>query len=102
MTMTFSLNDNFEFGGTVNRLDLYPAAKNDVGETDKTDFHLFAEKLQIPAIENHFPRPRLIKSIGKISRSFWRNFDNRTRRNGENCSCRGLCQAIQKNKLAFH
>lgn len=71
MTMTFSLNDNFEFSETINRSDFHSSAANtSLSESETEDFHLFAEKLRLPEVEENIARPRLIELLAKSSTQF--------------------------------
>lgn len=70
MTMTFSLNDNLELAEMIFTPDYHSAASESYNESAKNDFHLFAEKLQIPEIAEKINRPRLTELLSKSAKQF--------------------------------
>ena len=69
MTMTFSLHENYEFGGG----DIVQEVSSGSYSSRKSfsdEIHLFAEKLQAPTFKNFVKRPRLMEVLEKSSAQF--------------------------------
>ena len=64
MTMTFSLQENFDLTGAENRFEITPP------EIQIEDVHIFAEKLQIQKFQNLIERPRLENLLEKNTEQF--------------------------------
>ncbi len=64
MTMTLSFRENFEFTESADRFE----PRNIV--EPKMDIHLFADKLEIPKLQNYIYRPRLNDLLAKSSKQF--------------------------------
>ena len=69
MTMTFSLHENYEFGG-MEIVHEVSSASSGSRKSFSDEIHLFAEKLEVPTFKNFVKRPRLMEVLGKSSAQF--------------------------------
>ncbi|MGI8638596.1 MAG: AAA family ATPase [Pyrinomonadaceae bacterium] len=69
--MTFSLHENFNFGGGVeNSYEITSTASTTQKPHKSADVHLFADKMSMPKFKNYIKRPRLNEILEKSLTQF--------------------------------
>jgi LuxR family transcriptional regulator, maltose regulon positive regulatory protein len=69
MALTLSIHETIDYAGTNSLPEVFSSLPFVSPPTDER-IHLFADKLRVPTVKNHLPRPRLIELLEKSGEQF--------------------------------